>query len=143
MILKIPAIQIPLYWELIKYASIKAEGVKKEHVKSYVIELLFNLLDGTDQVLLSFNPDKSLNRVLIYSFYLDPMTREKVMFFKTLYSFNHASRENWEQESLLVYEFAKSEGCQVIKMQIRNPKIIQITEEYGGVEDSRNYSIKL
>ena len=143
MILKIPALQIPQYWELIKFAGVKAEGIKDKNIRTYAIDLLFNLLDGTDQVILSFNEDKSLNRVLIYSFYLDPILDEKVMFFKALYSFNHASDDNWQEESLLIYAFAKKEECKVIKMQLRNANLIKIVKDIGGIEDSVNYSINL
>jgi len=143
MILKIPALQIPNYWELIKFAGVKADGIADKDISRYAIELLLKLLDGTYGALLSFNKDKSLNRVLIYEFYQDKITDEKVVQFKIMYSFNHASKENWDEESVLVYEFAKTNNCDLVRATIRSDQLMDITDQLGGTVESKNYYIKL
>jgi len=144
MIIKVPINQINEYWEVIKYAATKADMVKTEDVAAYNLELLFNLLNNKAQCLISFESfDRKINRVLIISFLQNKINGNKTMFFRTLYGFNTGSAEQWQKESMKIYQYAKQQGCQNIEMSTMNPAIIKLAEEYGFNEMSKNYQITL
>ena len=141
MIIKIPTIQIEKFWEVIKFASIKADGIKEENISSYSINLLYDLLNEKSLCLISFNKEMAVQRILIVSFVFSKETNAKGMFFNILYGFETGTAEEWAEESQQIYNFAKKENCSFISMTTNNPQVKILAERYGFGIVSENYQI--
>jgi len=144
MIIKLQVDQIQNYWEAIKFASTSADGIKKDDVGSYSINLLLNLLNGKDICFISFDQDsRQIQRILIISFIIDFVGNKKGMLFKTLYSFVSGSDDDWASESLKIYEYAKKENCSFISMTTANERVKELALKYGFKPVNVNYKIDL
>lgn len=144
MIIKLLSSQVKDYWEIIKYSAIKADEIEDVHISAYSLELLFDLLNEKTACFISFNPKtKEIQRILLVSFYHNEVRNEKIMWFKTLYSFVRGTEKDWAQESAKIYDFALAEGCSSIQTQTKNKDVIALAKQYGFTEDTRNYKLIL
>ena len=143
MIIKMPIIQIENYWEVIKFAATQADAVEEKNISNYCINLLYEILNETALVLLSFDKDKKIHRLLIINFIINKESNKKGMFFKCLYGFESGTDESWLEDSQKIYDFAKKENCEFITMTTVNPQIEKLALTYGFQLVSKNYQIQL
>jgi len=143
MVIKLLATQIPKYWEVIKFASVKADLIADKDIQSYSIQLLFDLLNEKITCVLVLNDKREVIRILLMAFVFDKITKERKLSFKLGYSFVHATPDQWLEETTQVYTFAKKENCSSIIMATGNPVLKNLAKQYGFTEASINYVIKL
>ena len=142
MLVLLQCIQIPLYWDIIKFAAIKANLVESSNIGNYSINLLAKLLSGKSQCLLSIYSGRITKVTIIENFY-DEILGLNFMSIDSIYGFSKQSSEVWKKESEQLYSYAKNKGCKSIRATSNNPLVIELATRHGMIEESRNYIIKL
>ena len=143
MIIQIPVTQIPQLWETIKYASIKADEIKKDDIQDYLMTLLQDLLSDRSQCFIRLNEARKITLLAITHIEVEKLYKKRRLFFQCVYSFELSSIETWQEDINILRRFALDNSCEDIYYQSHNSKIWEITEEVGFKEDFRTYSIKV
>lgn len=142
MLVLLQCIQIPLYWDIIKFAAIKANLVESSNIGNYSINLLAKLLSGKSQCLLSIRSGR-ITKVTIIEIFYDEILDSNFMTIDSIYGFSKQSLEVWKKESEQLYAYAKDRKCKSVKATTNNPLVIDLANKHGMIEESRNYIIKL
>lgn len=143
MIIRILPVQIPKFWETIKFAYVQADELNKEDMPSYFNELLHALLSDKAQCFLSLDDDRTILRVLITRIMTDKITSEKYLFLQCLYSFKTTSEEEWKRGWIFFMDFAKVEQCSYITTNTRNEKLLERAKMFGVKEKYRRFDLKI
>lgn len=121
-------LQIPAFWEAIKFACMSADEIKPAHYRAYFNELLHALLSGKAQCFIVLDDNKVLRNIAITRLTQDKISGDKELILQCLYS-----AEKFEDPDLIKYfqfivDFAKSESCKVLLFNTRNPRVWQIAK---------------
>jgi hypothetical protein len=143
MIVKLLPRQIPVFWEAIKYAAINADEVDEEHRGAYLNELLHSLLGNKCLCFIKLDDERRLQTLLLVKFIVDTVSGEKSLFLLPIFSWKQLKPRDWEEDAVVVKEFAKHEGCKYISFESRNPKVWQLGESLGFQEISRQFKLDL
>lgn len=138
MIIKISPEQVVRYWETIKFAAVKAEGIADADIPAFGTDLLLNLLNGTWFCWMSLNDAREIQRLVIMSLDDYEVVQKHCLTMHYLYSFSHASNTDWHNEIDQVYKFAKKAGCSLIRAITRNEKLEAIGKSIGFTRKSVN-----
>lgn len=140
---KVLSIQIPQFWEAIKFAVVKVDEVEPERVQDYLIELLHSLLNDKAQFFAVLDDNKVLSAVCITRILIDKVTGEKYLFIQNLYSFTVVDNGSWNHGLDVILDFAKRNSCKYLTCMSRNHRIFDIVGRYGFRETERifKYSI--
>lgn len=142
MILKLLSIQIPDYWETIKYAVIKADEIEDKNIQSYLNQLLNDLLSDKAQCMVRIDSEhKEIIALMVTRFMINKITDQKYLNMQCMYAFKNVSNEEWQKDFDFIRNFAKSENCEYVNFFSRNPKIWKITETIGFKEVNREFRI--
>jgi len=142
MLIQLSSIQVPSFWEVIKFGALESDEVKKEYQGVYCLTLLQDLLSGKK---LCFIGKKDNNIVIIFiiSFHIDSMTGVRHLYVHNIYSFNHQSKEVWLETFKDMIEVATKAQCKVMTAESKNPRMAEIADYTGVGSTIRKYSFNL
>jgi len=142
MLIQLSSIQIPSFWEVIKFGALESDEVKKEYQGAYCLTLLQDLLSGKK---LCFIGKKNNNIVIIsiISFYIDSMTGVRHLYIHNVYSFSHQSKEFWLEAFNDMVKVATKAQCKVITAESKNPRMAELANYIGVGSTIRKYSFNL
>lgn len=143
MIVKLLATQVPTFWENIKFAVIKADGVGEEDQQQYLNELLHALLNDKAQCWVRLDDQRNLIALLITRILLDKITIRRYISLQCLYSFEAVANEVWDTDFELVVQFALSEQCSFISFSSNNGRIWEVAKRIGFKEKCRTFVFDL
>ncbi len=140
---RILPVQIPVFWESIKFVCVQADEINKEDMPSYFNELLHALLSDKAQCFIRLGDDRTLQGLMITRIIIDKITSKKFLFLQCLYSFRMVQDEIWKQDWNLVMNFAKSEQCSYVSFDSRHERIWEIAQNLGFKERHRRFDFKI
>jgi hypothetical protein len=143
MLYKLQNVQIPKYWEIIKFAAVNADEIKYADVPDYCVRLLLDLLNTKVECILSLDKDKNIQRVLLVSMIEDEVTKDKKLMLRNIYSFVKSPPNVWKEETGVVFEWAKKTGCTKVFLTTANRAVAGLANLYGMSEASKNFNIDL
>ena len=139
MLIQIQPIQIPQFWDVIKFAAISTDNVSEEHKSYYLLALLQDLLAGKRTAFVIQNKKNYVTLVVVIEVKRDELTNTKIMFMTCLYSFEQQSEENWDMAIRDLAIIAKVTGCVSIVGDTANSKLGKILERNGGSCVTKKY----
>lgn len=138
MLVQLQSVQIPSFWEVIKFAALQSDKVKEEYQEPYCISLLQDLLSG--KKLCFIGQDKGeIGFVFIITFQINLMTGIKCLNLDNLYSFKHQSDENWMEARSDMLKVAVKAECKAVTAESNNVKMSRIADLVGMKEITRKY----
>lgn len=143
MVLRVLSVQIPKFWEIIKYALGQVEKIGNSEELEVYNRLFAALLSDKAQCFIAFNENEEVRAVCITELRYDEIRNIKSLYIRCLYAFKAASNEAWIKEFEIVRELAKKEGCSKITFETSNSKIKSIAKDLGAVEVSTNLKIEV
>ena len=143
MIIKLLSIQIPKFWEIIKFTATEADEVDQQELQPYLDELLHNLLSDKAQCFVNLDEKRTLSSLLITKIMSDKKTGEKYLYLQHLYPFRFVDDSVWGEDMIFIRQFADKEKCSYISFDSRNSKTFEIGRMLGFREVSRNFSMRL
>ena len=114
MVVRLSPIQIPEYWDAIKFAATHADRVRKRDRELYLSRLLHALLSGTAQCFFRISDERKLLAVEITRITEDEVTGEKSLFLNCLYTFQSVPEDTWKSDMEYIKRFASEQGCKFI-----------------------------
>ncbi len=130
MLIKIQAIQVPKFWEVIKFSAVKTDGIEEEYQRVYCLTLLQDLLSGKKNCVIAIDNDKIVF-VALFSLNVHPMTQIKYLLIGNVYAFEHQSDANWIEIFDDSIKIAKSVDCKVIAVNTTNPRVITLAKRFN------------
>ncbi len=140
---RILPVQIPQFWEAIKFVCVQVNEVSKEEMPSYFNELLHALLSDKAQCFIRLGDDRTLEEVAITRIIINKITGEKYLFLQCLYSFKATTDDVWKQGCNLLIDLAKKEGCSYISFNSRHERIWEIGKMLGFKEKYKTFELKI
>jgi len=140
---KILPVQIPQFWDAIKFACAQADEVKKEDAANYYNELLQLLLSDKAQCFVALDEKNILHSIGVTRILVDKVQDRKELCIQCLYSMSMISDEDLQRYFNFVIQFAKTAECKVITYNSKNPRIWQIATTIGCTERYRSFSYNL
>jgi hypothetical protein len=143
MLIKLLPDQIPQFWEAIKYAAVKAEGVEEENIPYYVNNLLYMLLSNKATCLVKLNNERKFIGLTIVQVVNDEARNGLTMFQRVVYAYESSSLDDWKDTIKEFKKFAISLGCKYWSGWASNEQMAKICELAGGKRQATQYVIKL
>jgi hypothetical protein len=143
LFLKVLPVQIPKFWEIIKFAATKADRIEQENLPYYLNELLHSLLSDKAQCFLKLDENRVLISVIITKIIIDKNSNKKYLSIECLYSFKPVNNQEWMNSLDVLKKFAKSEKCEYISGISKNKRVWEIGEAIGFKELNREFILKV
>ena len=134
MITKLLSIQVPKFWEIIKFAATKAEEVDNEDLPAYLNWFLHLLLSDKAQCWVRLDEDRTIIALLMTQITIDKITAKKSLHLRCIYSFRHVPFDLWREDFDLLIQFKKQEKCDNITCASKHKKIWEINDYLGCKE---------
>ncbi len=143
MIIRLLSVQIPAYWEIIKFAKMRADELESDKLQPYLVSLLHDLLNEKAQCFLRLDDNREIIGVLITSLIIDKITDEKQLCLQCAFSRKNVENAEWEKDFKLIKDFAVQEKCKYIFFDSKVHRFWQIAESVGFHEHHRNYRFNM
>lgn len=139
----LPAEQIVLFWEAIKFACKQADEVNKEDYGRYFNELLQASLSKKAQCFVVLDQAKVLHNIAITRLTTDKVLQRKELFLQCLYSMSIMSEIQLREYFNFIAEFAKQEKCSTIVFNSRNYRVWELAKLVGISERYRSFEYRI
>lgn len=143
LIYRVPAPQIPVFWEAIKFACSKADAVEEKFYVVYFNELLQALLSDKAQCFVVLDEKRILHRIVITRTMYDKLKGDTELVIQCMYSMTRMTDEEIQKYFAFAISTAKSLGCKRITWKSSNPRIWEWAEIVGCFPQTRIYSYEL
>lgn len=143
MIVKILPVQIPVFWENIKFCLAQVDDIDKDLRQSYFNTLLQSLLSDKSQCFIRLDDKRMLVALLITQHYIDQIADKNVLDIRCLYSYQKVSDNQWKDEYEFIKKFAKKLKCNSIVFSTNNKQVMHIGTFLGFVEQKKTFKFDL
>lgn len=143
MLIKILPIQIPFFWDAIKFACTQADEVDIKDRASYYNELLQALLSDTAQCFVWLDSNRVLNGLTLTRVMVNKVTGKKELFIQCAYTMQKMDDETVKSHWSTMQAFAEKNQCSYMTFQSRNPRIWEIADILGCGERYRSFALEL
>jgi hypothetical protein len=143
LIYRVPAPQIPVFWEAIKFACSKADAVEEKFYVVYFNELLQALLSDKAQCFVALDEKRILHRIVITRTMYDKLKGDTELVIQCMYSMTRMTDEEIQKYFAFAISTAKSLGCKRITWKSSNPRIWEWAELVGCFPQTRTYMFEL
>jgi len=143
MIIKILSVQVPQFWEAIKYTIRVAEALPENQLQPVYIEWLHDLLNDKAQCFISLSPERRLRGLILSKIVLDKVTGEKYIQLGSLYAWEQISNEEYVEACNIIAKLGRKEGCTHITARSSNPRVSEIASYLGFKEKYKVYDFRL
>ena len=140
---RVPAPQIPMFWDAIKFACSKADNIEEEFYSAYFNELLQALLSDKAQCFVVLSNERVLQRVIVTRIVQDKLRGDSELMIQCMYSITKASYEDVQKHFALAVSTAKSLGCKRLTWKSSNPRIWEWAEMVGCFDQTRIFSFNV
>ena len=140
---RVPAPQIPMFWDAIKFTCSKADNIEEEFYSAYFNELLQALLSDKAQCFVALSNERVLQRVIVTRIVQDKLRGDSELMIQCMYSITKASYEDVQKHFALAVSTAKSLGCKRLTWKSSNPRIWEWAEMVGCFGQTRIFSFNV
>ncbi len=143
MIVKILPVQIPVFWESIKFCAVTADEVAKEFRQVYLNELLQALLSDTAQCFVRLNDRRVLVTLMVTRMQIHKVTARKSLQIQILYSLEKVDAAEWDSDYVFLRNFATKQQCDSIIFETRHERVMELGRRVGFKEIQRSFGFNL
>ena len=143
MVIKLLPVQIPAFWEAIKFTSTQADEVEKKNRPVYLNRLLHSLLNDKSQCFVRLDNERRLHSVMITNIEVDKISGEETLNLLAYYSWIKINNETWSDDFVFAKNFAVHNQCEQICFSSHNPRICEMSKRFGFKEKSRLFAYKM
>ena len=144
MRIKILSVQIPMFWETIKFVVKTVDNVKEKELPEYLNDMLQALLNDKAQCFIEMDDNtRELHAMCITRLLYDKVIMKNYLFIQCLYSFKPLDDSVWRKGLDLIHQFAKAQSCAYISCSSKNQRIWDIVTGYGYDEVERVFKFNI
>lgn len=133
-------VQIPMFWEAIKYSGVHADEVDPKDYAAYFNELLHALLSDKAQCFVVLDENRILCSLFITRLFQDKAVDKKKLQIQCLYSMSTMTNDEANKYLAFIIKFAKKESCVEVMFNSRNSRVWELAEATNCVMKSRTYA---
>jgi len=137
------SVQIPMFWDAIKFACVKSDEVDEKNYSVYFNELLHALLSDKAQCFIMLDAGKILHSVAISRITTDSVLGRKELLLQCVYSMHTMSTEELMRNLKVLVDLAKKEKCDAVTFNSRNPRVWEMAKLSDCKERTRNFVYEL
>ena len=132
MIIKILAIQIPQFWEAIKF-TIRAvlPSSSLQDMQVLYVEALHTLLNDKAQCFACLDESRRLKGMILTRLGVDKVLGCSFIQFELAYAWDKLTDEDWKEAYNHVMLFCKKTDCKYMVVKSINPRILEMATRYG------------
>lgn len=144
MVIRLLSIQIPQYWEHIKYALSQVERFGSDEIALWTYNrVLASLLNDKSQCFIMTDGANIIKALAITEISEDLITGVRVLYIRCLYAFNPVPTEGWLKDFKVIRAMADEAKCSKITFQTSNSRIESIGKLLGFVQKSINMELEV
>lgn len=141
-IYRILSIQVPHYWDLVKFVLSEVEGIPTEHADGVFNRVFAKLMCSKMQCFVLMD-DKEITGLVLTELFEHEVTTEGTLNVRALYSFQEDNEKIWKKAFGLVNRFAKKERCSKIRMEFKSPEILDLAKANRYEEVSKVMELRI
>jgi len=138
MLIQIQAVQVPKFWEVIKFAAVKSDGIEDDVMQTYCLTLLQDLLSGK-KVCFVGQKEEKISFVVIIEIKFDNLRGYNYLHFLNIYSFFPQDDKIWKEGFTDLYKIALATKSKMIVGESGNDKIDYLAHLIGINVISKKY----
>lgn len=135
------AMDIPAYWEAIKYASSKTDDITEKSRNAYFNKLLADLLSGNVQCFVRV--EDTLDSIVLAKVLYSEQQDERFLHIITLFSWSFKTQQEWEHDFNTLVSFARNNKCTRIDAVSNNQRAIELMNSLGMHETYKTLSTRI
>lgn len=139
MIVRILPVQIPVFWESIKFCATQADEVDQKYRQGYLNGLLHSLLSDKSQCFIRMDESRVLKALAITSMEMNRFPGEKSLIIQVLYSLERVSDELWTRDYDFIRKFAERQQCNSMVFDTRHEQVMELGKLLGFCEYQRSF----
>lgn len=139
MIVRILPVQIPVFWESIKFCTTQADEIDQKYQQEYLNALLHTLLSDKSQCFVRMDDSRILKALTITKMEIDKFLGGKSLTIQILYSLERVSDELWMEDYDFIRNFAESQQCNSITFDTRHEQVMKLGKLLGFYEYQRSF----
>lgn len=143
MIVKILPVQIPVFWESVKFCAVTADEIDKEFRQVYLNKLLHALLSDKAQCFVRLDDKRILVALMVTRIDTNRITGKKSLQIQLLYSLKKVEGEEWDSDYIFLKNFALKQQCEFITFDTRHARIMELGRRVGFAETQRSFELDL
>lgn len=143
MIFKILPIQIPVFWESIKFCVVYGEEIPESYRRISLNVLLHSLLSDKSQCFVKLDDNRILLGILVTSIITSNLSEERTLNIRVLYPLKGASDSDWQTDFEFIRCFAGKTNCNKITFETLDDGAIRIGQLLGFREINRKFALEL
>jgi thymidylate kinase len=124
--IRILGIQIPKFWEVIKFIALNSDQIDPKYHDAYCINLLIDLLSGKKQCYIVKNSEGKISIVFILYFYFNKYLDTTVMQVSNAYSFEQKGDVFWRKSEEGFRKIAEQNNVKVVVIETSNKSAIAL-----------------
>lgn len=143
MFIRLLSADIPRYWELIKFACVKAEEVDAKVMPAYLHDLLVALMSDKAQAWIRVDENREIVLICVTRILFNAQQDEKYLYMQVGYSWKRLPNNVWFRDFNILKEFGKQVGCSYIGTMSRNSRVWELMLTAKFVESTRIFAYRL
>jgi hypothetical protein len=143
MIIKILPIQIPQFWEAVKFTVRAVELISPGDLQAVYVELLHALLNDKAQCFVSLDNKRVLKGLILTRISVDKVSGVKFIQLESLFAWDQITDEDYKEAYALVMLFAQKNNCKYITGKSNNPRVLEIAYRLGFREKHKVFEVRL
>lgn len=145
MIVRLLSIQIPQFWDIIKYAVQQVEKIGIDETEESFNLLFASLLSDKSQCFIKYSeelPDRVVG-ILITEILENRLSGERAIRLRVIYVFKAFNQEDWKNDFKFLTDLAISEKCSKIVFESSNKRIVEVSKSVGFKESFVTMEIQI
>jgi hypothetical protein len=143
MFIQLLSVDIPRYWELIKFACTQAEEVDAKLMPAYLRDLLVALLSDKAQAWVRVDDNREIVLICVTRLLYNQQQDEKYLYMQVGYSWKRLPNEVWFRDFDILKKFGKQQGCNYIGTMSRNSRVWELMLTAKFAESARIFAYRL
>jgi len=135
MFSKVTVKEIQDNWDDIKNTLLKIEHPVLKQSEHFIGNVYAALLQDKLQVWKFTTEDDKVQGLVLTSIIGDPLLDRRKLLILSIYALEHISNEQWAEGFTIVKKYAIQNACEQIVAYTQNPRVLEITESLGGVNN--------
>lgn len=143
MLIKLLPSQVPMLWDAIKYATVKANAIADSDRQTYLTKLLHDLLSSKTVCFVRLNERRELILIQLASLLVDEVTTRRTLMLTGTYSFVSAPFDEWLTDFEVMRKFAIKNGCSKLVGAVTNDRLLSYAYKLGFRKTSSNVEMEV
>lgn len=144
MLIKLLSIQVPQYWDIIKFAIANVDDFEIEDLPAHLNGILHDLLSDKAQCFVKINPeDRKVVTLFVTRIEFEKISDKKYLNIQSIYAFAPSTDEEWLEIAKFLGDFGRNNGCDTMIFRSRQPRAWELGRILGFKENYRSFIYKL